>query len=69
MDRGFMEHYFDVIMEVVPDETKKGVSVDAQLKFLCDDLFGEQKYIGTFIWKSRQNKDNRNITGCSRFLH
>ena len=29
MDRGFMEHYFDVIMEVVPDETKKGVSVDA----------------------------------------
>lgn len=41
----------------------------AQLKLLCDDLFGEQKYIGTFIWKSRQNKDNRNITGCSRFLH
>ncbi|WP_461815119.1 hypothetical protein [Blautia sp.] len=40
-----------------------------QLKLLCDDLFGEQKYIGTFIWKSRQNKDNRNITGCSRFLH
>lgn len=37
----------------------------AQLKLLCDDLFGEQKYIGTFIWKSRQNKDNRNITGIS----
>ena len=37
----------------------------AQLKLLCDDIFGEQKYIGTFIWKSRQNKDNRNITGIS----
>ena len=37
----------------------------AQLKLLCDDLLGEQKYIGTFIWKSRQNKDNRNITGIS----
>lgn len=37
----------------------------AQLKLLCDEIFGEQKYIGTFIWKSRQNKDNRNITGIS----
>ncbi|MDO4648981.1 MAG: site-specific DNA-methyltransferase [Eubacteriales bacterium] len=37
----------------------------AQLKLLCDDLFGEAHYIGTFIWKSRQNKDNRNITGIS----
>ena len=37
----------------------------AQLKLLCDDLFGEAHYIGTFVWKSRQNKDNRNITGIS----
>lgn len=37
----------------------------AQLKLLCDDLIGEHKFIGTFIWKSRQNKDNRNITGVS----
>lgn len=37
----------------------------AQLKLLCDDIMGEQHYIGTFIWKSRQNKDNRNITGIS----
>ena len=37
----------------------------AQLKMLCDDIFGEERYIGTLIWKSRQNKDNRNITGVS----
>ncbi|MBQ4415234.1 MAG: site-specific DNA-methyltransferase, partial [Methanomicrobium sp.] len=37
----------------------------AQLKMLCDDVIGEDKYIGTLIWKSRQNKDNRNITGLS----
>lgn len=37
----------------------------AQLKMLCDDIIGEDKYIGTLIWKSRQNKDNRNITGVS----
>ena len=37
----------------------------AQLKLLCDDIIGEEKYIGTLIWKSRQNKDNRNITGVS----
>lgn len=37
----------------------------AQLKMLCDDVIGEDKYIGTLIWKSRQNKDNRNITGVS----
>ena len=37
----------------------------AQVKLLCDDLFGADKYIGTLVWKSRQNKDNRNITGVS----
>lgn len=37
----------------------------AQLKLLCDDIIGEGKYIATLIWKSRQNKDNRNITGVS----
>ena len=37
----------------------------AQLKLLCDDILGEDRFIGTLIWKSRQNKDNRNITGVS----
>ena len=29
------------------------------------EIFGEKNYISSFIWKSRQNKDNRNLTGIS----
>ncbi|MCL5105079.1 MAG: site-specific DNA-methyltransferase [Armatimonadetes bacterium] len=35
------------------------------LRFLLDDIFGEDRFIAEFVWKSRQNKDNRNITGAS----
>src|SRR5690625_4563917 len=45
------------------------ISIDdgevAQLRKICDELFGEEKFIAQFIWKSRQNKDNRNKTGAS----
>lgn len=45
------------------------ISIDdneqANLKLLCDDVFGEENFVGQLIWKSRQNKDNRNITGLS----
>ncbi|WP_386698312.1 site-specific DNA-methyltransferase [Lonepinella sp. MS14436] len=45
------------------------ISIDdneqAQLKLLCDEVFGEENFVGQFIWKSRQNKDNRNLTGLS----
>lgn len=37
----------------------------AQLKLLCDDIFGEFNFVAELIWKSRQNKDNRNKTGVS----
>ena len=30
-----------------------------------NEIFGEENFVATFIWKSRQNKDNRNITGVS----
>ena len=29
------------------------------------DIFEEENFIGQFIWKSRQNKDNRNTSGMS----
>ncbi len=52
--------------------TKKGLVVisindneNAQLKILCDEIFGENNFIANLIWKSRQNKDNRNISGVS----
>ena len=37
----------------------------ARLKLMCDEIFGLEKYIGEFMWKSRSNKDNRNVTGLS----
>ena len=35
------------------------------LRKLCDEIFGEESFIAQFIWKSRQQKDNRNVTGTS----
>lgn len=37
------------------------ISIDdgefANLRKICDEIFGEEKFIASFIWKSRQNKD------------
>ncbi len=35
------------------------------LRHLMDEVFGEEQFIAQFVWKSRQQKDNRNITGAS----
>ncbi len=35
------------------------------LRKLCDEVFGEENFVAEFIWKSRQNKDNRATTGAS----
>jgi len=35
------------------------------LRLLMNEVFGEENFVAQFIWKSRQNKDNRNITGAS----
>ena len=35
------------------------------LRKICDEVFGEDNFVANLIWKSRQNKDNRNITGAS----
>lgn len=35
------------------------------LRMIMDDIFGEDNFVSEFIWKSRQNKDNRNTTGAS----
>jgi len=36
-----------------------------RLQLLLDEVFGEENFVASFVWKSRQNKDNRNITGVS----
>ena len=45
------------------------VSIDDEevtnLRILLSEIFGKTRFIGQFVWKSRQNKDNRNITGAS----
>lgn len=40
------------------------VEID-NLKKLCNEVFGEENFVAQFVWQSRQNKDNRNITGVS----
>jgi adenine-specific DNA-methyltransferase len=45
------------------------ISIDdnehSSLKQICDEIFGAECFISSFVWKSRQNKDNRNISGVS----
>jgi adenine-specific DNA-methyltransferase len=35
------------------------------LRKLCDEIFGEENHLGTFIWKRRQMVDSRTKTGIS----
>ena len=35
------------------------------LHLAMDEILGEENFLATFIWKSRQNKDNRTVTGAS----
>jgi len=35
------------------------------LRMVMDEIFGKDRFIAQLIWKSRQNKDNRNITNVS----
>jgi adenine-specific DNA-methyltransferase len=35
------------------------------LRKVMDEIYGEENFVAQFIWKSRQNKDNRNTTGAS----
>lgn len=37
----------------------------SSLKMVCDEIFSIDRYIGEFVWKSRNNKDNRNEDGLS----
>lgn len=45
------------------------VSIDdievTYLRLIMDEIFGKTNFIAQLIWKSRQNKDNRNVTNVS----
>lgn len=36
------------------------------LRKVCDEVFGADRFIAAFIWKSRLNKDNRSTNGSSK---
>lgn len=58
-----------VARQLLRDDGVIFVSIDDNevhnLRRLMDEVFGEEELIGEFIWKSRQNKDNRTINGAS----
>ena len=45
------------------------ISIDdneaSNLKLICDEIFGEENFISSFIWKRRQNVDSRSKNGAS----
>lgn len=58
-----------LLNELLSDDGVIFVSIDSNefssLKLMMDEAFGQDNYIGEFVWKSRQNKDNRNENGLS----
>ena len=58
-----------VARNLLDDDGLIFVSIDdheaQNLRVLLDEVFGEERFVAQFVWKSRQNKDNRNETGAS----
>ncbi len=58
-----------LLHKLLADDGAIYISIDdieaAFLKLACDEIFGKNNFLCQFIWKSRQNKDNRNISRIS----
>ncbi len=58
-----------LLKELLSDDGIVLISIDdieqGRLKVLLDEVFSENNFLSTLVWKSRQNKDNRNLTGLS----
>jgi adenine-specific DNA-methyltransferase len=58
-----------LLRRLLADDGVIFVSIDdvevAHLRLLMDEIFSTSRFIAEFIWKSRQNKDNRTKTGAS----
>ena len=65
----FMYPRLYVARELLREDGVIFISIDdnevAQLKMLCDEVFGEENFVGQFIWQRRQNADNRNQNNVS----
>lgn len=59
----------NLLKELLQEDGVLFVSIDDieadRLKILLEEIFGDDSILGRFIWKSRQNKDNRNVSGLS----
>lgn len=59
----FMYPRLHVARRLLRDDGVIFISIDdneqAQLKLLCDEVFGEENFVGTFIWEKRTNRENR----------
>ena len=55
--------------DLLSDDGVIFISIDdseiANMRKICDEIFGRDNFVAQFIWQSRQNKDNRNLTGVS----
>ncbi|WP_252344743.1 DNA methyltransferase, partial [Gemella sp. zg-1178] len=67
----FMQQRLEIARELLSDEGVIFISIDdneqAQLKLLCDEVFGEENYVGHFIWVRKKkgsflNKKIRKMT-------
>ena len=58
-----------LLKELLAEDGVMFVSIDDNeqhhLRMMMDEIFGEDSFLAEFIWKSRQNRDNRNVTGAS----
>ena len=58
-----------LLKELLADDGVIFVSIDDNeqhhLRMMMDEVFGEEGFLAEFVWKSRQNRDNRNVTGAS----
>lgn len=58
-----------LLRRLLSDDGAIFISIDdneqAFLKLICDEIFGFNNYVATFVWHSRQRADNRNISMIS----
>ena len=58
-----------ITRDLLSDDGVIFISIDdneqENTKKICDEVFGPDNFVACFVWKSRQNKDNRNLTGVS----
>ena len=66
----FMLPRLSFARDLLTDDGVIFISIDdneqANLKRLCDEVFGEECFVGTFLWKKRQQVDSRTTNGVSR---